>query len=200
MDDKADYSANKHNLADGKNAEITNVDGKSALKLNGKESYMNTEVGTVGLGNDLRVKVKRTSESTDEQVLFESSYGSIKAVQKKTGKVGISRENFDYSFNYELPINEWVELEIKNKQNRVELYVNGALKDTLGDGEQVEGRPMLATTMFPIDTIGSKTKAFEGYVDDIRVGKAVEGTYTSTIALDRAVWTATEVAKDNEAL
>lgn len=200
MDDKADYSANKHNLADGKNAEITNVDGKSALKLNGKESYMNTEVGTVGLGNDLRVKVKRTSESTDEQVLFESSYGSIKAVQKKTGKVGISRENFDYSFNYELPVNEWVELEIKNKQNRVELYVNGALKDTLGDGEQVEGRPMLATTMFPIDTIGSKTKAFEGYVDDIRVGKAVEGTYTSTIALDRAVWTATEVAKDNEAL
>ena len=200
MDDKADYSANKHNLADGKNAEITNVDGKSALKLNGKESYMNTEVGTVGLGNDLRVKVKRTSENTDEQVLFESSYGSIKAVQKKTGKVGISRENFDYSFNYELPVNEWVELEIKNKQNRVELYVNGALKDTLGDGEQVEGRPMLATTMFPIDTIGSKTKAFEGYVDDIRVGKAVEGTYTSTIALDRAVWTATEVAKDNEAL
>ena len=200
MDDKADYSANKHNLADGKNAEITNVDGKSALKLNGKESYMNTEVGTVGLGNDLRVKVKRTSENTDEQVLFESSYGSIKAVQKKTGKVGISRENFDYSFNYELPVNEWVELEIKNKQNRVELYVNGALKDALGDGEQVEGRPMLATTMFPIDTIGSKTKAFEGYVDDIRVGKAVEGTYTSTIALDRAVWTATEVAKDNEAL
>ena len=59
---------------------------------------------------------------------------------------------------------------------------------------------MLATTMFPIDTIGSKTKAFEGYVDDVRVGKAVESTYTSTIALDRAVWTATEVAKDNDAL
>ena len=208
MDDKSDYSANKHNLADGKNAEITNVDGKSALKLNGKESYINTGVGTVGLGNDLRVKVKRTSESVDEQVLFESSYGSIKAVQKETGKVGISRENFDYSFNYELPVNEWVELEIKNVNNmknnriqtRIELYVNGELKDVLGDDEQVEGKSMIATTMFPVDTIGSKTKAFEGYVDDVRVGTAVEGTYTSTITLDRAVWTATEVAKDNEAL
>ena len=200
MDDKTDYSVNKHNLTEGKNASIENVDGKNALKLNGKESYMNTEVGTAGLGNDLRVKVKRTSDSTDEQILFESSYGSIKAVQKETGKVGISRENFDYSFNYELPVNEWVELEIKNKQNKVELYVNGELKDVLGDGEQIEGRPMLATTMFPIDTIGSKTKAFEGYVDDVRVGKAVESTYTSTIALDRAVWTATEVAKDNDAL
>lgn len=208
MDDKSDYSANKHNLVDGKNVEITNVDGKSALKLNGKESYINTGVGTVGLGNDLRVKVKRTSESVDEQVLFESSYGSIKAVQKETGKVGISRENFDYSFNYELPVNEWVELEIKNVNNmknnriqtRIELYVNGELKDVLGDDEQVEGKSMIATTMFPVDTIGSKTKAFEGYVDDVRVGTAVEGTYTSTITLDRAVWTATEVAKDNEAL
>lgn len=200
MNDKTDFSANKHNLTDGKNATMKNVDGKSALKLNGKESYMNTGIGTVGLGNDFRVKVKRTSDSTDEQILFESSYGSIKAAQKKTGKVGISRENFDYSFNYELPVNEWVELEIKNVQNRVQLYVNGELKDTLGDGEQIEGRPMLATTMFPIDRVGSKTKAFEGYVDDVRVGTAVEGAYTSTIALDRAVWTATEVAKDNVAL
>ncbi|WP_461809980.1 discoidin domain-containing protein [Faecalimonas sp.] len=199
MNDKTDYSANKHNLTEGKNASIDKIDGKSALKLNGKESYMNTEVGTVGLGNDLRVKVKRTSASTDEQILFESSYGSIKAVQKETGKVGFSRENFDYSFNYELPVNEWVELEIKNKQNRVELYVNDKLKDTLGDGEQVEGRPMIATTMFPIDIIGSKTKAFEGYIDDVRVGTAVEGTYTSTIDLDRAIWTATEIA-DNEIL
>lgn len=78
--------------------------------------------------------------------------------------------------------------------------MNGELKDVLGDDEQVEGKSMIATTMFPVDTIGSKTKAFEGYVDDVRVGTAVEGTYTSTITLDRAVWTATEVAKDNEAL
>ena len=64
---------------------------------------------TAGLGNDLRVKVKRTSASIDEQILFESDYGSIKAVQKDTGKVGFSRENHDYSFNYILPVNEWVE-------------------------------------------------------------------------------------------
>ena len=29
---------------------------------------------------------------------------------------------------------------------------------------------MLATTMFPIQTIGSKTNAFIGYVDDLRLG------------------------------
>ena len=48
------------------------------------------------------VKVKRDSSSKDEQILFESSYGTIKAVQKETGKVGLSREDHDYSFDYEL--------------------------------------------------------------------------------------------------
>ena len=143
-------------------------------------------VETVGLGNDLRVKVKRTSDSTEEQILFESPYGNIKAVQKDTGKVGFSRERFDFSFNYTLPVNEWVELEFKNQQNRISLYVNGELVDTLGDDERIEGRPMLATTMFPIQTIGSKTNAFIGYVDDLRLGK--NDTFASTMALDYAIW------------
>ncbi len=64
----------------------------------------------------------------------------MKAVQKDTGKVGFSRELFDYSFNYTLPINEWVELEFKNQQNKMELYVNGKLVDALGDDERIEGR------------------------------------------------------------
>ena len=40
------------------------------------------------------VKVKRDSSSKDEQILFESSYGAI--------KVGLSREDHDYLFDYEL--------------------------------------------------------------------------------------------------
>ena len=86
MDDKTDYSVNKHNLTEGKNASIENVDGKNALKLNGKESYMNTEVGTAGLGNDLRVKVKRTSDSTDEQILLKAVTEVLKRYRKRQEK------------------------------------------------------------------------------------------------------------------
>lgn len=46
-----------------KNAEVKTVDGKQALQLTGKESYVTTGLETAGLGNDLRVKVK-------EQVLL----------------------------------------------------------------------------------------------------------------------------------
>lgn len=195
MDNLADNSANNYDLTLGKNAEIKDVDGKKALYLEGGESYVNTPIDTVGLGNNLRVKVKRTSDSKDEQVLFESSYGKIKAVQIETGKVGFSRENMDFSFDYELPLNEWVELEFKNVFTKTHLYVNGVLVDTLGDGERVENRPLVATTMLPFGKIGSSENAFVGYVDDIRIGE--DDNYNSTMELDYLVLTAKILLKEN---
>ena len=195
MDTLDDTSDNDFTVNEGENASIVEVDGKNALQLNGGTSYITTGLETAGLGNDLRVKVKRTSDSTDDQILFESPYGSIKAVQGDTGKVGFTRELYDYSFNYTLPVNEWVELEFKNQQNVIELYVNGSLVDTLGDDERIEGRPMLATGMFPMATIGSETNAFIGYVDDVRIGKNAD--FASTMSLDYALWNAATILDDS---
>ena len=192
MDSLKDASELGRDLVAGKNAAIEDVDGKKALKLNGGESFASVKddaLTTVGLGNDLRVKVKRTSASVDPQVLFESDYGSIMAVQEGTGKVGFTRENRAYSFNYTLPVNEWVELEIKNKFEQASLYVNGTLVDTLGDDETVEGKPLKATLMFPVQRIGSTARAFEGYVDDVRLGGQLpEGTeFSKTMDLEYAI-------------
>lgn len=194
MDELKDSSENNFLVEEGKNAAIVEVDGKNALQLTGGESYITTSLETAGLGNDLRVKVKRTSESAKEQILFESPYGTIKAVQKETGQVGFSRENHDYSFDYTLPVNEWVELEFRNQQNKISLYVNGELVDTLGDGEKVEGRPLLATMMFPMAKIGSETNAFIGYVDDVRLGK--ENEFASTMPLEYTLWNAVSIVND----
>lgn len=192
MDSLKDASELGRDLVAGKNAAIEDVDGKKALKLNGGESFASVKddaLTTVGLGNDLRVKVKRTSASVDPQVLFESDYGSIMAVQEGTGRVGFTRENRAYSFNYTLPVNEWVELEIKNKFEQASLYVNGTLVDTLGDGETVEGKQLKATLMLPVQRIGSTARAFEGYVDDIRLGGQLpEGTeFSKTMDLEYAI-------------
>ena len=192
MDSLKDSSELGRDLVAVKNAAIEDVDGKKALKLNGGESFASVKddaLTTVGLGNDLRVKVKRTSASVDPQVLFESDYGSIMAVQEGTGKVGFTRENRAYSFNYTLPVNEWVELEIKNKFEQASLYVNGTLVDTLGDDETVEGKPLKATLMLPVQRIGSTTHAFEGYVDDVRLGAQLpEGTeFSKTMDLEYAI-------------
>lgn len=183
-------------LEKGQNAKITDVDGRKALQLNGEASYVTTPIDTAGLGNDLRIKVKRTSPSTEEQILFESDYGSIKAVMNGTGKVGFSRESHDYSFDYELPVDEWVELEFKNELNVTKLYVNGTLVDTLGDNEKVEGRPLLATTMLPFKRIGSTSHAFIGYVDDVRLG--TQQDFASTMTLDHAMMTSQAILADTD--
>lgn len=194
-----DSSSMNRDLESGKNAELTEVDGKQALKLNGGESYVSVKddaLTTLGLGNDLRVKVKRISASTDEQVLFESEYGSIKAVQKGTGKVGITRENRDYSFNYTLPVNEWVELEFKNEFEVTTLYVNGEKIETIGATGEGSRNKLKATCMFPVNKIGSTENAFEGYVDDVRISTAKE--FASTMELDYAVLTAESVLAEQD--
>ena len=196
MEDLSDASGMKRDLVAGENAAIEKVDGRNALKLNGEKSFVSVKddaLTTIGLGNDLRVKVKRTSASTEPQVLFESEYGQIMAVQKGTGKVGITRENRAYSFNYTLPLNDWVELEFKNKFEQTELWVNGKLVDTVGTKQRAK---LKATNMFPVNVIGSKTNAFQGYVDDVRISTAKE--FNSTMELDYAVVTAESVLKSHK--
>ena len=196
MEDLSDASGMKRDLVAGENAAIEKVDGRNALKLNGEKSFVSVKddaLTTIGLGNDLRVKVKRSSASTEPQVLFESEYGQIMAVQKGTGKVGITRENRAYSFNYTLPLNDWVELEFKNKFEQTELWVNGKLVDTVGTKQRAK---LKATNMFPVNVIGSKTNAFQGYVDDVRISTAKE--FNSTMELDYAVVTAESVLKSHK--
>lgn len=72
MDELKDTSDNAFKVEEGENASIAEVDGKNALKLEGGSSYIQTGLETAGLGNDLRVKVKRTTDSSEEQILFES--------------------------------------------------------------------------------------------------------------------------------
>ena len=76
------------------------------------------------------------------------------------------------------------------------LYVNGQLVDTLGDDEQVNGRPLKATMMIPMERIGSKEHAFKGYVDDIRLGS--EKSFASTMELDYLVTSASHIAEESQ--
>lgn len=180
-------SLNMESLEDAENGvslagNIVSQDGRKVLSLGGSSLGQMNGLDTVGLGNSLRFKVKRTSASTDEQILFESEYGAIKAVQKGTGELGISRENRDFSFGYTLPVGRWVEIELRNEFETVSLYVNGELISTLGNHTRGQDK---ATVMFPVKTIGSKEKPFAGYIDDIRIGKSLEdGAFVSTTALD----------------
>lgn len=161
-----DKSGNEYNVVNKKN--VATVAGKfsKGLELSGGESYIETPLADMGPNNSVSFWVKMDKDATGEQVLFESDKGSIKMPQKDTGKVGFSRIGYDYSFNYELPKDEWVKLEIKGYANKAELYVNGELVDTLAKNA-TGGK--YATLTLPLERIGSKTTSFKGIIDNLEI-------------------------------
>ena len=164
-----DKSGNEFNMVAQENISYEEGKNRNALSLKGGASYVETPLEDLGLNSYLEFWVKRDSNSgNDEQILFESENGAIKAVQKDTGKLGFSREGHDYSFNYELPKDEWVKIKLETKFTRTLLYVNDEFVDELsisGTGGK------WATLIIPLERIGSKTNAFIGEIDDVQVSK-----------------------------
>lgn len=133
--------------------------------------YMGGNGNGIGIGGSYTVRMEVCrQESGGEAILFEtdSAYGqtAFKAAQTGTGKVGFSREGRDYSFDYTLPVGEWISLEVRGERDRTSLYVNGKLVDTLGNEEPFEE---YAAFVFPLERIGSKTNGFCGMIREIEV-------------------------------
>ncbi len=156
---------------------------EETLSLSGQSDYVVTGYtggygNGIGIGGSYTVSMNVYREPSDsmEEILFETSgvYGqtAFKAVQTGTGQVGFSREGRDYSFDYTLPVGEWVNLMIRGEQNRTSLYVNGELVDTLGDGEPFGE---YASFVFPLERIGSRTHSFHGMIKEIIVCAADGG-------------------------
>lgn len=164
-----DLSGNKYDLNDQKNVSYEAGIHRNALTLQGGSSFVQTPVEDLGYNSTLDFWVKRDKNSGDEeQVLFESDNGAIKAVQKETGKLGFSRDIRDYSFNYELPKDEWVHVRMESQFTKTLLYVNDEHVDTLAK-DATGGK--WATLIMPLKRIGSETSAFKGQIDDVSVFK-----------------------------
>lgn len=187
-----DSSVNGFDLTAVENAKLVNGENAGkALQLNGGRSYAETPLNQVGSNAIITMKVKMDADAdteTSEQILCESkekfgTYGTyaIKASITKNGTsyVGFSREGYDYTFNYTLPENEWVELEFHSGQDRVALYVNGELADDNPEFyfanhpetplKASRGNAKVATMMVPIGRIGSDTDSFKGQISYVTV-------------------------------
>ena len=112
-----------------------------------------------GIAGQKEVRKKR-------QIIAESDspYGewAFYAVEEETGQVGFSREGRTYTWDYELPCDEWVELKVVGEPCRTTLYVNGESVGTLGNGTAFEE---YATFVFPVERIGVQTGEFAGEVE-----------------------------------
>ena len=92
----------------------------------------------------------------------------------ENGKLGFTRELYDYYFDYELPVGKKVNLKIVSTQQKTELFADGrsvgtAVGKFVHNGQVKKEGIKNATFALPIERIGSKTNALAGKIDNVVV-------------------------------
>lgn len=102
------------------------------------------------------VRVRSTARTAD-QVLLSSKAGALKLQQYGTGKVGLTRYGTaDLSFDYTLPLHQWVQLTWVTEPGRTTLYADGERVGTVD-----------ASVPLPLRSIGTEKAGLRGDLDDL---------------------------------
>lgn len=111
--------------------------------------------------------VNRKASGQSAAILLDSERFSVRLEQVSTGKVGLTEYGGgstarggrrDYSFDYAVPVGEWVHLGFVGTPTSTRLYVNGELVDTLDRGFDL-----------PRDYLGGPVDAFAGVLDEVKM-------------------------------
>lgn len=182
-----DSSENKRDLKEGKGAEVK--DG--VLNLGDEESYVTTPIEQLGNGNAISFDLELNKPSKPGDILFEAdpAYGTHDIRVMENGKLGFTRELYDYYFDYELPVGKKVNLKIVSTQQKTELFADGrsvgtAVGKFVHNGQVKKEGIKNATFALPIERIGSKTNALAGKIDNVVVSAVnTEDKYNKKIGL-----------------
>ena len=182
-----DTSENDRDLAEG-TAEA--ADG--ILTLSGDNSYVTSPIDKLGNGNELSFDITLTEIPEPGDILFETTpeYGTHDIRIMEDGKLGFTRELYNYYFDYELPVGKKVNIKIVAQQQDTMLYVDGNL---IGEAvgkfihNDMEKKTGIAHSTFaiPLERIGSKTNAIAAEFDNVLVKEAEE----AVDLYNKAAWT-----------
>lgn len=192
-----DKSGNGYDAKDAVNAKVEN----EAFVLNGKESYVSTPIDRVGPGKELSFDIEMKQPGTPGQILFEADaeYGTHDIRIMEDGTLGFTRESYDYSFGYKLPVNQKVSLTIRTDGDTTVLLVDGQKYTASGsytyEGDLKSSNISRASLSLPIERIGSKTNAVNAVIDNIVLTSDVQTEDMTEGAIDDANFT---VESDNE--
>lgn len=160
---------------------VTSEDGgKSgkALKFNGNESYIKTDTESIGYGWTTSMWIKPDKDNPKDAVLMEGRSGTLKLKQGDTNKLGFSVENYNHYFDYEVPAERWTQITLTGDPYGTSLYVNGKFKERLIDRDLPNYNPnsgaykkpvYYETLNLPTAYFGSRTNAFKGEADNLKV-------------------------------
>lgn len=189
-----DVSENGRDLTEGKNAEVEN--GK--LTLSGGESYVDGAIDKISTGTSLSFDIELTEPACPGDILFEADapYGTLDIRVMDDGRLGFTRELYNYYFDYKLPVGKSVHVEIVTSVQEATLKIDGeAIGTARGSfynadaGKVTEEGITNATFTLPLQRIGSKTQAIAATMDNVVVKPAVEEPEIDEF--NKKAWTAT---------
>lgn len=191
-----DGSENHRDLTVAENSSAQIVDG--ALSLKGGSSYVTTPIKKLGNGNELSFDITLNAMAKPGQIIFESdaAYGTHDIRIMEDGRLGFTRELYNYYFDYELPVGTTVNLKIVTKQQETKLYVNGILVSNatgkfIHNNMEKKTGITNATFALPIERIGSKENAVIAVIDNVCV------SITNADPYNKAAWTGTTNTETN---
>ena len=164
-----DESGNGYDSKDAVNAKVED----KAFVLNGKESYVSTPLDRVGPGKELSFDITMKKPGMPGEILFEADaeYGTYDIRIMEDGTLGFTREGYDYSFGYKLPVNQKVSLTIRTDGDVTSLIADGKKYSATGsytyEGDLKASNISRASLSLPTERIGSKTNAVNAVIDNI---------------------------------
>lgn len=165
----------------------------SGIQFRSGESYIETDVTSTGFDWTAGMWINPDEGNGEDVVLMEGKTGTLKLKQGSTGKLGYSVDKlfdsegnatvdkFNHYFDYTVPEGQWTHIALSGDAYGVKLYANGIFIDELlgkqwpnynaNSGQNsISGiPPYYETLMLPTATIGSRTNAFSGVVDDLKI-------------------------------
>jgi len=146
-----------------------------ALTLTGKNSFAELPYKEIGYDYTVSFWINPSGNKEDNVPVFKSSNSVVKLKQGNTGKLGFSREGYDYDFDYAVPENTWTHVVISGTSKGTSLYINGHLQKRLYDNwiqftdkDKTKVRKV-ETLFFPLQQIGG----FKGQLDELQIWNKV---------------------------
>ena len=195
-----DASANGRTLTDMVNVgQAENLNG-SMLKISGGESYAATPVEQLGSDGNMLSFTLKMDEVKPGQIIFEedSPYGTHDIRILEDSKLGYTQELYQYEFDFIPEAGKTYNLIISVNPQKTDLYVNGTFNSSakgsfINKGLVKKTNISSSSFVLPLARIGSKTNAFKGCIDNVRVTKRYDINDPSQIPTSG--WT---ISSDNE--
>jgi hexosaminidase len=178
-----EYNFNNSKIKDksGNGRDVIKESGVSLAKLMknqidfaGGESFIQTPIEELGYDYTVSFTINPTAGNLADAVIFSSENAIVKLKQLNTGRLGFSREGYDYNFNYTVPENEWTKIAITGNNKGTTLFVNGVLIERLEGNmhsfaNTKDKMAKVQTLFFPLKYIGDTRRSFKGSIGQLKV-------------------------------